>query len=128
MLRKANQKRSLDDIVIRQGEFDWRKIMVDDLQMEQALEQVEDVEDAQAARNAAAEIYQDTRGEQQEFDESGPRVTSASTAEGVSPEDGHGEGEEEVDELEAAGLSGLERHMVRSVERDWEYFSEWRFK
>lgn len=129
MLRKANQKRSLDDIVIRQGEFDWRKIMVDDLQMEQALEQVDDVEDAQAARNAAAEMYQDTRGEQQEFDESAPRPAPAAEAEGAGiAEDGDGEEEAEVDELEAAGLSELERYMVRLVDRDWEYFSEWRFK
>ncbi|KAF8317620.1 hypothetical protein DL93DRAFT_2076703 [Clavulina sp. PMI_390] len=123
MLRKANQKRSLDDMVIRDGDFDWRKMLVSDIQMEQALDQVEDAEDAQAARYAAAEIYQDTRGEQQEFDESGPlvaRQAGASAEEGAAEED---EGEEEDD-----GLTGLERYVLRMVEEDWSYFSEWRFK
>lgn len=156
MLRKANQKRSLDDLVIRDGEFDWRKVMVSDLQMEQALDQVEDVEDAQAARNAAAEMYHDTRGEQQEFDESaiapttapaaavstsvqgngdvsmtevpGPEGPEANTPGGDDDEEEAEEQEEEEDELEAAGLGGVERHMVRTVDRDWAYFSEWRIK
>lgn len=124
MLRKANQKRSLDDMVIRDGEFDWRKVLISDIQMEQALEQVEDAEDAQAARNAAAEMYMDTRGEQQEFDESAPPPVPDSA---LDMEDA--EAVEEVqDELEAAGLSGVERYMVRFVERDWAFFSEWRIK
>ena len=132
MLRKANQKRSLDDIVIRQGEFDWRKVMVSDLQMEQALEQVEDIEDAQAARNAAAEMYMDTAGEQQEFDESAGPVGGISadiTVEGgdARMDDEAGE-EEEEDELEVLGLTKLEQYMVRFVERDWDFFSEWRVK
>jgi hypothetical protein len=28
MLRKANQKRSLDDLVIQKGEFDWRSLLI----------------------------------------------------------------------------------------------------
>ena len=43
-------------------------MIISDIQMEQALEQVEDIEDAQAARKAAAEMYRD-RGQQHEFDE-----------------------------------------------------------
>lgn len=125
MLRKANQKRSLDDMVIRDGDFDWRKMMVSDIQMEQALDQVEDVEDAQAARDAANEMYMDTRGEQQEFDESA-LPTNGATIEGGA--DGDADEEEEQDELEAAGLGGVERYMVRFVERDWAFFSEWRIK
>jgi helicase SRCAP/SWR1 len=139
MLRKANQKRSLDDIVIRQGEFDWRKVMVSDLQMEQALEQVEDVEDAQAARNAAAEMYMDTAGEQQEFDESagpvGGMSAGAAIRVGDAPMDDEAaaveeeeEEDEDEDELEVLGLSALEKYMVRFVERDWDFFSDWRVK
>lgn len=129
MLRKANQKRSLDDMVIRQGEFDWRKVMISDIQMEQALEQVEDAEDAQAARNAAKEMYLDTRGEQQEFDENAmPQVLSTPqladtplAEEAVGAEEDE---QEEVDELE--GLSGVERYMARFVENDWSFFVEWK--
>jgi helicase SWR1 len=132
MLRKADQKRSLDDIVITQGEFDWRRIMVSDIQMEQALEQVEDAEDAQAARNAAAEMSRDTAGERQEFDEAGPVSHTASPQVGQEPplEDEHADAEKEDEEedLDALGLTKLEQYMVRFVERDWSYFSEWRFK
>ena len=124
MLRKANQKRSLDDMVIRDGEFDWRKVMISDIQMEQALEQVEDIEDAQAARNAAAEMYRDSRGEQQEFDENVFPNTLESSANDAMP--GVGEGGEEQDELE--GLNGVERYMICLVESDWSFFSEWRIK
>jgi helicase SWR1 len=124
MLRKANQKRSLDDMVIRDGEFDWRKVMISDIQMEQALEQVEDIEDAQAARNAAAEMYRDYRGEQQEFDENVLPTFSEVSANDATP--GAGEEDEEQDELE--GLSGVERYMIRFVESDWSFFSEWRIK
>lgn len=124
MLRKANQKRSLDDLVIRDGEFDWRKVMISDIQMEQALEQVEDIEDAQAARNAAAEMYRDYRGEQQEFDENVLPPSLEVSGNDATP--GVGEEDEEQDELE--GLSGVERHMIRFVESDWSFFSEWRIK
>lgn len=129
MLRKANQKRSLEDIVVRQGEFDWRKIMVSDLQLEQALEQVEDVEDAQAARNAAAEMQFDTAGEEREFDESvvAPTTHTSVREDGGDPMD-EDAAEEEEDELEALGLSQIERYMVRFVERDWDFFAEWRVK
>jgi helicase SWR1 len=137
MLRKANQKRSLDDMVIRQGDFDWRKVMVDDIQMEQALEQVEDAEDAQAARNAAAEMYHDTRDEEQEFDENMPAnvvdvvalpIEVAESGADAGNADAEAGEDEELDELEAAGLIGVEKYMVRFVERDWEHFSELRVK
>lgn len=81
LLRKANQKRSLDNIVIQQGEFDWRSVLMPkttsgspvspaggaaDLvgmmneamlpsQLEKAMEEFEDVEDVHAARVAARE-------------------------------------------------------------------------
>jgi len=57
MLRKANQKRSLDDLVIQKGEFDWRSLFrgtgVDTIT--HALEDFADHEDARAARMAARE-------------------------------------------------------------------------
>lgn len=68
MLRKANQKRSLDDIVIQKGEFDWRTIFNDEsvgsdsnsravVALTKALGEFEDVEDAHAAVVAAREEY-----------------------------------------------------------------------
>ena len=59
LLRKANQKRSLDDIVIQKGEFDWRTLFTEGGMTEgaltRALGEFEDAEDAQAARVAAQE-------------------------------------------------------------------------
>ncbi|QRV84281.1 hypothetical protein RhiJN_12297 [Ceratobasidium sp. AG-Ba] len=63
MLRKANQKRLLDDIVIQQGEFDWRQVLVDDVRMERALAEVEDRVDVDAARMAAGEEQQMDMGD-----------------------------------------------------------------
>lgn len=69
MLRKANQKRSLDDLVIQKGRFDWNALFsdasdegeiplrasLDDDPLRQALGQFEDQEDQEAAQQAAAE-------------------------------------------------------------------------
>ncbi|EJF57158.1 hypothetical protein DICSQDRAFT_149972 [Dichomitus squalens LYAD-421 SS1] len=59
LLRKANQKRSLDDIVIQKGEFDWRTLFaegdISEGALTRALGEFEDAEDAQAARVAAQE-------------------------------------------------------------------------
>jgi helicase SWR1 len=55
MLRKANQKRSLDDLVIQKGEFDWRSLFGDESALTKALGEFEDSEDAHAAAVAARE-------------------------------------------------------------------------
>ncbi|KAF5383501.1 hypothetical protein D9757_006140 [Collybiopsis confluens] len=67
MLLKANQKRSLDDLVIQKGEFDWRSIFrfdsdeasasrgIDSGLLTKALGEFEDSEDALAARMAERE-------------------------------------------------------------------------
>ncbi|KAI0343456.1 hypothetical protein BDW22DRAFT_1355897 [Trametopsis cervina] len=55
LLRKANQKRNLDDIVIQKGEFDWRVLFRDEGALTNALGDVEDTEDAVAAAVAARE-------------------------------------------------------------------------
>ncbi|KAI0077189.1 hypothetical protein K474DRAFT_1661971 [Panus rudis PR-1116 ss-1] len=70
LLRKANQKRTLDDLVIQKGEFDWRSLMLkeagpdeddaltkalDDEALTKALEEFADTEDAHAAAVAARE-------------------------------------------------------------------------
>ncbi|KAG8703670.1 swr1 complex component [Ceratobasidium sp. 395] len=105
MLRKANQKRLLDDIVIQQGEFDWRQVLVDDVRMERALAEVEDRVDVDAARMAAGEEQQMDMGD---FGGGGGEVGGE-----------QGENNEEEDD---DGLRPIERYMLRRVEEDWEYF------
>ncbi|KAH9912764.1 SNF2 family N-terminal domain-containing protein [Epithele typhae] len=58
LLRKANQKRSLDALVIQRGAFDWSALLDDTSTsgaLVNALGEYEDVEDAAAARVAARE-------------------------------------------------------------------------
>ncbi|KAG8903550.1 swr1 complex component, partial [Tulasnella sp. 403] len=110
MLRKANQKRSLDDMVIQKGEFDWRKMLADELdggsggrKLEEALAVVEDKEDAEAARVAAAEFNLDAT----EFNENTP----ADRAEGLGVDldaqrgDADEEGAEEGPEDDGIGTN-----------------------
>ncbi|KAG9088477.1 swr1 complex component, partial [Ceratobasidium sp. 370] len=105
MLRKANQKRLLDDIVIQQGEFDWRQVLVDDVRMERALAEVEDRVDVDAARMAAGEEQTMDLGD---FGGGGEVSNVPDVAD---------EGEDEDD-----GLRPIERYMLRRVEEDWDYF------
>ncbi|KAG8925843.1 swr1 complex component [Tulasnella sp. 417] len=123
MLRKANQKRFLDDMVIQKGEFDWRKMLVDELEgrtsgrkLEEALALVEDREDVEAARLAAAEIGDD--GDFGEEDEE--EVVGSAIPPGQASVVGHGpdEGEGDVGE----GFGSIDDYMLQMVERDWEFF------
>lgn len=119
LLRKANQKRSLDDIVIRQGEFDWRNVLGgNDAEIENALAKVDDVEDAEAARNAAKEIFQDSAHTREDFDDSTGVATGGDPAQTPDLDDA----EDIADEDEGTVAS----YMLRFVERDWAFFSEWR--
>ncbi|EJT96952.1 hypothetical protein DACRYDRAFT_25392 [Dacryopinax primogenitus] len=107
MLLTANHKRTLDDVVIRQGDFDWRRILVDDLQMEQALAQVEDQADAEAARIALNEEKEDAA----DFDD---RISRTN----VPFEDSGALGPEEEEDVGGTTID----YMVAFVEREWEYF------
>ncbi|OSC98421.1 hypothetical protein PYCCODRAFT_1439293 [Trametes coccinea BRFM310] len=70
LLRKANQKRSLDDLVIQKGEFDWRSLFVEGNEnaLTRALGEFEDAEDAQAAQIAAREEMQLVSEDAQDFE------------------------------------------------------------
>ncbi|KAL5521391.1 hypothetical protein ACEPAG_9317 [Sanghuangporus baumii] len=89
MLRKANQKRSLDDIVIQKGDFDWKNFfrssglgdsdgsgattgsstgIVKASALQKALVEFEDFEDAEAAKVAAREEAQLLGEDRAEFD------------------------------------------------------------
>jgi helicase SWR1 len=109
MLRKANQKRSLDNIVIQQGSFDWRKVLIDDFQMEQALAQVEDEEDTMAARAAAAEIELDNT----DFNEVAVTATDP---------DGNNQEDQDQENINGPSIGSISDYMLSMVERDWDFF------
>jgi helicase SWR1 len=71
LLQKANQKRSLDDLVIQQGEFDWRMVFQNNktAALTEALGAVEDIEDADAARAAAREANDIDGADADDFDQ-----------------------------------------------------------
>ncbi|CAE6443708.1 unnamed protein product [Rhizoctonia solani] len=122
MLRKANQKRLLDDIVIQQGEFDWRQVMVDDLKMERALAEVEDKVDVDAAKMATGEEqrmdWDDFVGMEKDGDDVEMRPGGlASNVSGFEQPPAQLEDQGEDD-----GLTPVERYMLRVVENDWEFF------
>jgi len=108
MLRKANQKRSLDDLVIQKGEFDWRSLFrgTGGETITHALEEFADQEDAHAARIAAQEAGELEGADAADFGEdasslavgtaNAPTETAVGSPLG-QPEDGEPE-EELVDE------------------------------
>ena len=69
LLRKANQKRSLDDLVIQRGAFDWSTLLEETHSgaLVNALGEYEDDEDARAARVAAREEMQLEDEDAQDF-------------------------------------------------------------
>ena len=136
MLRKANQKRSLDDLVIQKGEFDWRNFFgagggTSSAALQKALTEFEDVEDANAAKIAANEEAAAEGEERAEFadgeamtQEQAPLSAAASRPDTPEPAvegevDGYGEGEEG---------ETVTDYMLRIVREDLEYFRnrEWR--
>jgi helicase SWR1 len=149
MLQKANQKRSLDDIVIQKGEFDWRAIFRDESEggeigngavaaLTQALGEFEDVEDARAADLAAREEYAIMGADNADFGAEGggdtrSRSRTAPASEVVHTEEaldeqreeevGEAEFEDEQDEEEGGTVTD---YMVTFVQHDWDFFKDWR--
>jgi len=111
LLRKANQKRSLDEIVIQKGEFDWRSLFNSEQAMARALEGVEDVDDARAAEVATREAREVEGLDDLDF---GYEPREEPEPEGVQGEEEDGEGETAQD------------YMLRFVESDGDFFTEWR--
>jgi len=136
MLRKANQKRSLDDIVIQKGEFDWRTLFSDEGALSKALGEFEDNEDAHAAAIAAREEVVMEGADEADFGgdgdgdgdgDGGTVPAEPESMEGVHspplPSDGV-VNEEPEEELEEGG--SIVEYMIMTVQRDYEYFKEWR--
>ncbi|KAF7297886.1 hypothetical protein HMN09_01009400 [Mycena chlorophos] len=124
MLRKANQKRSLDDLVIQKGEFDWRSLLDLDANgadglpsaaLTKALAQFDDTEDAHAADVAAREEVDREGLDEEEFRDEG---------EGGVPDPLPPAPLEVVEEDEDGG--GIADYMIAFVQRDMEFFADWR--
>ena len=115
LLRKANQKRSLDEIVIQKGQFDWRSLFNSEQAMACALEGVEDVDDARAAQVATREAREMEGLDDLDF---GYEAREESEPEGVEEEE---EGGDDEGEGETA-----QDYMLRFVELDSDFFSEWK--
>ncbi|KNZ81238.1 Helicase SWR1 [Termitomyces sp. J132] len=132
LLRKANQKRSLDDLVIQKGEFDWRSLFNDQSALSKALEEFEDTEDVRAAAVAATEEVAmqgadeaDFEGEASEPLENqevpeGPIPLSQSTSEIVPNEEFEAEGDPDAEGGSVADF------MIAFVQKDYEFFKDWR--
>ncbi|KDQ56398.1 hypothetical protein JAAARDRAFT_311064 [Jaapia argillacea MUCL 33604] len=140
LLRKANQKRSLDDIVIQQGEFDWRSLFGEDQQsaLTRAMGEFEDREDAHAAAVAAREEIEMVGADEVDF--GGPEgveaVSSIAVPSPAAEQEVNIHGDEVVNN-EIAAHDDLEEHdqedggtavdyMLSFVQSDWEFFKDWR--
>jgi helicase SWR1 len=151
MLRKANQKRSLDDLVIQRGEFDWRSLFrgTGGDTITRVLEDFADHEDARAARIAAQEAGELEGADAVDFgedtragaahDRDGPGSVPMEPAigsplpSGALPEDGEPEEEpaEEEDVVEGGGDEEDEGgttvdYMLAFVRHDYDFFRDWR--
>ena len=138
MLRKANVKRSLDDMVIQKGEFDWRKILTEELEgpngarkgagggkrLLDALALVEDQEDAVAAKVAEAEVAIDLsdfgRDAREGVNDGGEAIVDQPDDEATDDEDNPLDDEAEDSE---AAVGSIGEYMIRFVNQDWDFFT-----
>lgn len=130
MLRKANQKRSLDDLVIQQGEFDWRNFFRTDEEgtssnttaLQKALVEFEDFEDARAAKIAASEEAALVDEDLAEFGDNAP-LAADSNSHAVSEVATPMETKEEEEEEEEGHWRD---YMLRFVRYDFDFFRDWK--
>ncbi|KAG6327413.1 hypothetical protein ID866_11676 [Astraeus odoratus] len=127
MLMKANQKRSLDEIVIQKGEFDWRTIFEDDGALTNALGEFEDTEDAHAAAVAARE--EDVLEGANQADFGAEDVDIADAPETLRREEAEPleQGELDDDHGDEDGGTTVD-YMISFVRLDYEFFRDWRLK
>jgi helicase SWR1 len=136
MLLKANQKRSLDDLVIQKGEFDWRSLFDDQGALSKALVEFEDKEDAHAAAVAAREEDVLEGADQADFGAEGE--VDVLLSEGRLPnsaEEGQPSGKQILDapEMDQAQVAeeedeggAVSDYMISFVQLDYEFFRDWR--
>ncbi|KAH9949283.1 SNF2 family N-terminal domain-containing protein [Amylocystis lapponica] len=139
LLRKANQKRSLDDLVIQKGEFDWRSLFSDETALTKAMGDAEDTEDAHAAAVAASEEVAMEGADEADFELDGGgenAVGDVSTeARGLTRQDTEpdvlGQQDTAVDDEEPPPAEEDEGgttvdYMLTFVRSDMEFFGDWR--
>ncbi|GAA6038496.1 hypothetical protein JCM8097_004595 [Rhodosporidiobolus ruineniae] len=149
MLKKANQKRKLDQMVIAEGEFttdylqklDWRDYLdekqLEDLGVDQTEAAEQNGENGGTATQSAAEIRNALAAAEDEEDAAAAKAavaeldvdktdfeqaqggTATFTKDGLVTTAGDGQKEEEEDPL--AGT--VDGYMINTVEEDWEYFA-----
>ncbi len=125
MLRKANQKRSLDDLVIQKGEFDWRSLFKDEGALTRALEEFEDTEDAHAAAMAVREEIVMGDADEADFADDGVNATVDVSEPPINdlPQEVLAEAEDEAGEEQ--GGTTID-YMISFVEQDYDFFKDWR--
>ncbi|KAH9485667.1 Helicase SWR1 [Psilocybe cubensis] len=134
MLLKANQKRSLDDLVIQKGEFDWRTLFKDEGALTKALENFEDAEDRRAAMIAAREEISLVGADEDDFGEMAANNTRARSTPadevdmtqdnlGDDVEMDGGVGPAGNEDREYGGGSVVD-YMLAFIEDDWDFFEE----
>jgi helicase SWR1 len=133
MLRKANQKRSLDNLVIQKGEFDWHSLFNDESALTKALGDFEDAEDRHAAAVATREEIslvgadEDDFGGEGETLENGHATTLGGDVTTILDDDlaaAEAGGADDEDQEEAGGT--VVDYMLAFVEDDYDYFRDWR--
>ncbi|KAG1725465.1 SNF2 family N-terminal domain-containing protein [Suillus lakei] len=134
MLLKANQKRSLDDLVIQKGEFDWRSLFDDQGALSKALVEFEDKEDVHAAAVAAREEDVMEGADQADFGAEGE--IDAPLNEGRLPssmEEGQPTGKEILDVSDVNQVAeeedeggAVSDYMISFVRMDYDFFRDWR--
>ena len=125
MLRKANQKRSLDDLVIQKGEFDWHSLFNDEGALTKALGLFEDTEDSRAAAIAAREEVVMGDADEADFADDGGNMGPETADAGNNTQDQQQHepfGAE--DEIEEGGTAV--DYMITFVTRDYDFFRDWR--
>ncbi|KZT72426.1 hypothetical protein DAEQUDRAFT_723141 [Daedalea quercina L-15889] len=132
LLRKANQKRTLETIVIQRGEFDWHSLLSREGERElaSAMGAVEDEADAVAAAVAAREEVDLIGEDERDFgaEAAAPdREPKRVAFEDAPVDDGAGPAEEqEVGEEEEEEGGTTVDYMLAFVRADMDYFADWR--
>ena len=132
MLRKANQKRSLDNLVIQKGEFDWRSLFNDEGALTKALGDFEDAEDRHAAAVATREEISLVGADEDDFGGEGEALENGHATPGgdvtaMLDEDlavAETGGVDDEDQEETGGT--VVDYMLVFVEEDYDYFRDWR--
>ncbi|KAH6910316.1 helicase SWR1 [Coprinopsis sp. MPI-PUGE-AT-0042] len=126
MLRKANQKRSLDDMVIQKGHFDWGSLLEEENNaFTRALGDCDDVEDADAATLAAKEACAVEGVDEGDFEDLTSGIREVPCDPPLDQDQGIPDDGEDDEEEEEEGGTTVD-YMVAFVERDWDFFGEWR--